>query len=96
MKMVLGGIILAVIVTLIEMMTNGIVLMVGWNWFLPHLFGLPSLSLPGAMFLGLLVSFVTRPYVPIPDEYVVAGILMEIVFRPLLALIALSILHLFL
>lgn len=65
---VLGGCFLATIViiisTTLSALLTGWVASILWTWFAVEIFGLPSLSIAQSIGVCLLISFLTKTYVP--------------------------------
>ena len=73
---------------------SGIVLKALWAWFMVPTFGLPDLSLPVAIGVGLVVSFLTHQYVHTKDEDLPRMLFDEFLY-PLIALVMGFVVHLF-
>lgn len=81
-------------ITAISALWGGIVLKALWAWFVVPTFGLPDLSLPIAIGVGLVVSFLTHQYVPTKDEDLPKVIVNDFLY-PLIALVMGFVVHLF-
>lgn len=77
-----------------EAIWSGIVLKTLWAWFAVPTFGLPDLSLPVAIGVGLVASFLTHQYVPTKDEDLPKAIVHGFLY-PLIALVMGWVVHLF-
>ena len=82
---------IVLIFTIVGAIVGGYVLSVMWGWFIVPLFGLPLLSIPYAIGLNLIVSFLTQPnYKPSSDkEKAISKVVAEIMvgaFSPLMYL----------
>ena len=87
----LGLFVFVVIATIIGSIVGGYVLSIMWGWFVVPLFNLPPLSVPYAIGISLVVSFLTQPnYKSSPDkEKAISKVIAEIVvgmFSPLMYL----------
>lgn len=83
--LLVGGTIFAIIVSVL---LNGYVLSVLWGWFIVPVFGLPALSIPVAIGLALVVSFLTKDVTidDSSDKQNAGKKLVVIMLRPLLVL----------
>lgn len=82
------------VVLILGAIVNGWVLSLMWGWFVVPKFGLPDLAISEAIFVAMLISFLTyqyqatpsqkrhsNPYQPLITAYFIA------IFRPLLSLL---------
>lgn len=67
---------------------NGWVLSILWGWFAVPTFGLPALSIPSAIGVALVVSYLTYQYIPDrnSDEDSAGRSISFIIARPFIAL----------
>lgn len=54
---ILGIILLAIVLITVSSLINGWTISVLWDWFIVPLFGLPSLSIPAAIGLAIVVGY---------------------------------------
>ena len=51
--------VIIILLTPVAMLFNGIVISILWEWFVVTQFALPSLSIPAAIGLGILINWIT-------------------------------------
>jgi Na+(H+)/acetate symporter ActP len=90
------------VVTALGSILNGWVLSILWGWFMVPIFHLPTLSIPAALGIALIIGYLTKQSTPTDakDEERSSGekfgrLLVIIVGRPLAALLVGSVVHLF-
>jgi len=81
-------------ITAVAAVWGGIVLKVLWGWIVVPTFEMAELSLPAAIGVGLVVSFLTHQYVPTKDEDLPEILVHELLY-PLIALVMGFVVHLF-
>lgn len=82
----------------ISSILNGFVLVILWSWFIVPVFELPSLTIPYAIGLAMIASFLTYQWKADPEnkEKMTALTLLGVaIFRPLLTLLFGYIVHMF-
>jgi len=62
--MVLGALVLIPLVITISSIINGYVFSTLWGWFIIPIFGLTALSIPQAIGISMIVSFLTYQFQP--------------------------------
>ena len=97
---VLGIIVAFALAITVGAIINGWVLSILWEWFIAPVFNLPSLSLPLAIGLALVISYLTYQNIDCKpkesdDGDAVIKLVMVMVLRPLLVLFFGWVIHLF-
>ena len=85
----LGLFVLIVVAALVGAIIGGYVLSVMWGWFVVPLFNLPPLSIPYAIGINLIVSFLTQPNYKSSDKEKPSKVIAEMLmacFAPLMYL----------
>ena len=85
---IVGIVALTAALIAVSSLLNGFVLSILWGWFIVPLFGLPQLSLPYAIGIGMVVSFLTYQHVDSgKSENALATLVGLIIARPALTLL---------
>lgn len=101
MTIILGafGVICGVIgFMVLKYFLNGVALQLLWGWFIIPIFHLPPLSLLQAIGVGMVVSFLTKQYIPKGEgegENETGKIILHIILSPLVAIVIGWIIHSF-
>ncbi len=93
---VLVALIGLVLIIAIAAVWSGLVLSILWGWFAVPTFGLPPLSIPAAIGVSMIASYLTYQYgLKAEDDKDATKALMNVALRPLVALMVGWVVHQF-
>lgn len=85
----------ALVMVVVGYLVNGIALMLLWAWFMVPTLKLPELSLPAAIGIGIVISFLTQQYIPKNEKQKIEAFVIEGFLLPIFSIIVGWIVHLF-
>lgn len=88
-------VLISILFVILVWILNGFALKVIWGWFMVPVFGLPALTIPAALGIGILVSYLTQNSVSPDQQTGRRWTAMQLLARPILALGLGALVHLF-